>query len=180
MVEKIVIPLMSATIAAVAIVFAVKSEGLKIRTQRAEELTRSTRSILARTLYCEGLVKLVMHSGNDKLFETRLEDFKIKLKSIIDDILISPEITLAIDSAYKMPDRSQLLLLLAEARARALSLDKNSKVDLIIYFALLTLQYLFDQDDESRNSAYMAMKKSAEEDENLRGLLVPRREPLRF
>jgi hypothetical protein len=184
--EKILIPLLSAIIAGAAIYFSFRQEVNKIRDQRKNELKRGATSIILRVAYCESLAKYLISSKGSP-DAVRLLDFQNKIVILLDDIFGYPEIALVLKNVISNTGRYNNILMLAECRARSFELTHDNKMDRLgfIYFTLLTLTYLFDNNKVLRDSAYEAMKEftapdAPHRDIYLEFLVKPREHPLEF
>ena len=154
--KDIVVPFASPLVAALAIIFALRSEGRRLRIQKDHERSERHDSIFtdAQFARCQ-LHVLVRDSFLGTLPQAHVDEFQATIDRIYDKIFPDYRAGHELSSKVKFSTNdSSIFMLLAELRYGVISMDSENIPHPIIPFGLHTLLYLYDADDERRNENY--------------------------
>ena len=154
--KDIVVPIASPLVAAIAIIYALRSEGLKLRLQRDHERSQMLDSIFTDALFARDQFNILIPlSTQGDIPAVHVQEFKATFDRIYNklfsDYRAGEELTRKVRYDGQ---KSNIFLLLAELRSRVISMTPQGSVDPFIVFGINTLLYLYDADDSRREAYY--------------------------
>jgi hypothetical protein len=178
LIKDVLVPVASPLVAAIAIVFAVRTESKKLRLAKLQEQRERVDSVFTDALYCSDLFKLLVyqfkHNGSVGL--EHLADFQKSIERIFQKIFSSPEAGHQLyDQVRFLRTQNNSFLILAELRFRVSGMKTGQIPDIFIPFGLHTLLYLYDSNAARRNQYYEVLEEIRRGDPGLYdSLLVDR------
>lgn len=158
---EILVPVASPLVAAIAIVIAVRAEGRKIRLEHSTQRRQRMESIFTDALYARDLFTILTYQSQlGQMEHAHVAEFQLTIDRVFDKIFSDPEIGRRFyeDVAFEC-QHNNIFRLLAELRIRTAKMDPNRSLDLLMYFGVTTLLYLYDSDERRRHEVYKELEK---------------------
>lgn len=158
---KVVVPLASPLIAAIAIVIAIRAEARKMRLQRVKEHRQRIDSIFTDCLYARDLLTIMAYQfAEGRMDPAHIAELQVTVERALEKIFSDPEAGYRLyDQVQFMGEHNNIFRLLAELRIRVSGLKPGSVLDHVIYFGLTTLLFLYDSDQPRREDLYAELEK---------------------
>lgn len=164
-VTQIVIPVLSPFVAALALVIGLQKEIRLFRSQQKQERNQRAHSISTEVFWATavaGLLASELGAGNQLRPET-LQELQASYLRIMERLRLEPEIGDYLRDRVKFTNPSRntgrMFLILLEAGICVAKPQVSRKDILFVYFALLTLTYLYETETQREFSdAYGAME----------------------
>ncbi len=172
---SVLVPIASPLVAAIAIVVAIRTEAHKMRLQRLNEHRQRINSIFTDFLYARDLFTILTYQAQlGGTNAAHVAELQVTAGRALDKIFSDPEVGLY-DQVQFTGDHNNIFRLLAELRIRIAGLEPGGKLDLLIYFGLTTLLYLYDSDQPRRDGLYAELEKARDTNPKLyENLMVDR------
>ena len=168
--KDIIVPLVGTLVATIAVIVTIRIETRKIRLARQHERHLKAEGILSDVYYGADLFQLLVFQWHtsQQINAAHLKEFHTSMNRLFEKIFSEPEIGRSFyDGVQFVSGKPKLFLLLAECRIRILNLTPAAKPDILVYFTLMTLQYIYDANHERRKELYAAMDAIRKSDPSL-------------